>query len=163
MGIQLERFLICLRFFMAGLKIGVGFGVMVLRGKKILLGKRHDDPEKADSVLHGEGMWTMPGGKLHFGETFEDATVREVKEETGLELDSAEMKLISITNDIVSDAHFVTLGFLYEETTSEPKVMEPDEIVEWDWFDLDDLPEHIYEPSRKVLENYKNGVVYGGS
>jgi len=61
-------------------KVGVGFGVMFLKDSKVLLGKRHDDPEKADSELHGEGTWTMPGGKLHFGEAFEDGAWREVKE-----------------------------------------------------------------------------------
>ena len=47
----------------------VGFGIMVLKDNKILLGKRNDDAEKASSQLHGEGTWTMPGGKLHFQET----------------------------------------------------------------------------------------------
>ena len=42
-------------------KLGVGCGIMVLRDNKVLLGKRHDDPEKADSELYGEGTWTMPG------------------------------------------------------------------------------------------------------
>jgi hypothetical protein len=34
--------------------IGVGFGVMILRNGKVLLGQRHMDPAKADSELHGE-------------------------------------------------------------------------------------------------------------
>ena len=65
-------------------KIGVGFGVMILMNNKILLGKRHDNPKKASSALHGQGTWTMPGGKLHFGETFEQGAQREVLEETGM-------------------------------------------------------------------------------
>jgi len=52
-------------------KIGIGLGVMMLREGKVLLGKRHEDSEKADSELHGEATWTMPGGKLHFEESFE--------------------------------------------------------------------------------------------
>ena len=57
-------------------KIGVGCGVMILKDGKILLGKRHDDKEKADSELHGEGTWTMPGGKMHFGESFFEVAAR---------------------------------------------------------------------------------------
>ncbi len=53
-------------------KVGVGVGVALVRDGKVLLGHRHDDPEKADSLLHGEGTWTVPGGKLDFGETLED-------------------------------------------------------------------------------------------
>ena len=40
------------------------------------------------------------------------------------------------------------------------KVMEPDEIIEWRWFDLDNLPEKVYFPSKKILENYKQGKFY---
>jgi len=36
-------------------KIGVGFGIMILKDNKVLLGHRHPDPEKASSDLHGEG------------------------------------------------------------------------------------------------------------
>jgi len=35
-------------------RVGVGFGVMILKDNKILLGKRHEDPEKASSLLKGE-------------------------------------------------------------------------------------------------------------
>ena len=141
-------------------KPGVGFGVMILRNGKVLLGKRHDDPEKADSELHGEGSWTMPGGKMHFGESFEDTCYRETKEETGLELNVDKIKLISLTNDIKDDAHFITIGFLCEDMEGEPEVMEPDEIVEWRWFPLDKLPSPIFFPSQKVLDNYYAETIY---
>jgi hypothetical protein len=35
-------------------RVGVGFGVMILRDGKVLLGQRHINPDKADSELHGE-------------------------------------------------------------------------------------------------------------
>jgi len=133
-------------------KPGVGFGVMILKDNKLLLGKRHPDPEKASSLLHGEGTWTMPGGKLHFGESFEQGAIREVNEETGLDVISS--KVISISNDIVSDAHFVTIGLLCSEFKGQPRVMEPDEITEWQWFPINQLPEPIFPPSEKVLKNY---------
>jgi 8-oxo-dGTP diphosphatase len=67
--------------------IGVGFGVMILNdNNEVLLGKRHGDSKKASSLLHGEGTWTMPGGKLHFGESFEEGAHREVLEETGIKI-----------------------------------------------------------------------------
>lgn len=141
-------------------KVGVGFGVMVLRDNKVLLGKRHDDPEKADSKLHGEGTWTMPGGKIEFGESFEDAAHRETLEETGIKIDKEKLKLISLTNDKVEDAHFVTIGFLCEDFSGEVEVKEPDEIVEWKWFDLNELPEKIFFPSKKVLKNYLDKEIY---
>ncbi len=149
--------------------VGAGFGVLVLRDEKVLLGKRHEDPEKADSLMHGEGKWTMPGGKLEFGESLEEAAKREVLEEAGIKV--RKLDVISISNDIVGknrageyvnkglppsdvEAHFVTVGFICKDFEGEPKVMEPDEITEWKWFPLDHLPSPIYPPSQKVLKNY---------
>ncbi len=141
-------------------KLGVGFGVMILRDNSVLLGQRHIDPEKADSELHGEGTWTMPGGKLHFGETFEAGAQREVLEETGIEIDMDALSVISLANDMVPDAQFVTVGLLYTKPTDEPKVMEPDEITQWKWFSLDDLPTPLFFPSKEILENYSNKRFY---
>lgn len=139
-------------------KVGVGFGVMLMKEDKILLGRRHADPEKADSELHGEGTWTMPGGKLEFGESFEEGARREVLEETGLQLNEA--KVICVNNDKNEHAHFVTIGLFSEDFSGEPKVTEPDEIVEWQWFSLNNLPTPLYFPSEKVIENYKKKLFY---
>jgi 8-oxo-dGTP diphosphatase len=136
----------------------VGFGIMVLRGNKVLLGKRHDDPVKADSDLHGEGTWTCVGGKLDYHENLIDGVKRELKEETGLTLKDAEV--VSVTDDIVSDNHYVTVGFLVKHFKGEPEVREPDEITEWRWVELDKLPENLFPPSKKMIENYLNKTLY---
>ena len=138
--------------------VGVGCGVMLLKDNKVLLGKRHKDPDKADSELHGEGTWTMPGGKLHYGETFEECARREVREETGMKL--KKVKVMCVNNDKNEHAHFVTVGLFSDDFKGEPKVMEPDEITEWKWFALDKLPEKMFFPSAKILENYKKDVFY---
>jgi ADP-ribose pyrophosphatase YjhB (NUDIX family) len=141
-------------------RTGVGCGVAVIKGNKILLGKRHDDPEKADSELHGEGRWSLPGGKVDFRETFTDAVCREAKEETGIILKKETLQFVSLCSDIVEDAHFVTAGFICTDFDGEPKVMEPDEMVKWEWFDKDSLPTPMYEPSLKVIEHWKEGKIF---
>ena len=110
-------------------KVGAGIGVMIFKDGKILLGRRHADAVKADSALRGEGTWTMPGGKLDFGESFEEGARREVSEETGLVLN--EVKIFCVNNDKNEHAHFVTTGLFSDNFSGEPKIMEPDEIVEW--------------------------------
>ncbi len=141
-------------------KIGNGFGVMIIRDGKVLLGQRHFDPAKADSEMHGEGTWTMPGGKLEFGESFEIGAVREVLEETGVEIDIKDLEVISLTNDILPDVHFVTVGLICKNYNGEAKVMEPDEITQWEWFSIDQLPSPLFKPSEKILKNYKEGKFY---
>lgn len=133
-------------------KVGAGFGVLLLKGDKVLLGKRNADPVKADSALRGEGTWTMPGGKLEFGESFEDGATREVLEETGIRLGA--VKVICVNNEKNEHAHFVTVGMFSDRFTGEPQVMEPDEITEWKWFPLNLLPRPLFPPSAHMIENY---------
>lgn len=141
-------------------KPGIGFGVMMLKDGKVLLGQRHPDPEKASSKLHGEGSWTMPGGKLDFGETLAQGAVRELLEETGMKTDVKNLKIMSVADEILEDVHFVTVGFLCEKFEGTPSVMEPDEITQWGWFDLDNLPKPMFFPSEKVIKNYLDGELY---
>jgi len=139
-------------------KVGAGFGVMLFKDNKILLGMRNEDAQKASSELSGEGTWTMPGGKFEFGESFEEGARREVKEESGIIL--TDVKVICVNNDMTEKAHFVTIGLYSDSFIGEPKIMEPDEIVEWRWFELNNLPNKLYFPSKKVIENYKTGAFY---
>ncbi|MCD6575980.1 MAG: NUDIX domain-containing protein [Nanoarchaeota archaeon] len=139
--------------------VGIGVGVLMINNdNKILLGLRNTDPEKADSELHGEGTWTLPGGKVELREKLLECAKREVEEETSIKVNS--LKLISVADDINEHAHFVTIGFLCKDFVGEPKVMEPDEITEWRWFDINNLPENLFFASRKIIENYLKGGVY---
>jgi len=130
-----------------------GMGIMVMNEKgEVLLGLRNSDATKADSDLHGEGTWTFPGGKFDFGDGLFEGAARELKEETNLDLIRAE--IISVSNERADTAHYITLGFLATEYSGVVKTMEPDEIVKWEWFALDNLPKNIYAPTRKMIDNY---------
>lgn len=142
-------------------KVGAGFGVLVIRDNKVLLGKRNDDPEKASSEMSGEGTWTMPGGKLEYGESFEQGAIRELKEETNL--DVHEVKVICVENSVGPKAQFVTIGLQAISFDGEPQVLEPEEITEWKWFELNNLPEKVFQPSRYVLERYLDDSFYKGN
>ena len=141
-------------------RIGAGVGVILEKDGKILLGRRHPDPDKASSAFgkSSAGAWSLPGGKLDWGESFEEGAIRETKEETGITIKNPQV--ISVHNCKNEQAHFVTVGLLAREWDGEAKVMEPDEMVEWQWFDLNDLPYPRYFPSFEVIENYQKGKFY---
>jgi 8-oxo-dGTP diphosphatase len=56
--------------------VGVG-GVVVLNGRAVIV-KRAHEPRK--------GEWSLPGGIVELGETLVEATRREIREETGLDV-----------------------------------------------------------------------------
>ena len=139
-------------------RVGAGFGIILEKEGKILLGLRHPDPDKADSAFRSSGEWCLPGGKLEWGESFEDGAKRETKEETGITISNP--KVISVHNCKNEHAHFVTVGLLAHEWEGEAKVMEPDEITEWQWFNLKNLPSPRYFPSFEVINNYLQNKFY---
>ncbi len=140
-------------------RVGAGFGVIILNKEgKVLMGRRHPDPDKADSAFRSAGEWSLPGGKMEWGETFEEGAIREVKEETDLDIQNP--KVVSVHNCKNEHAHFMTVGLLAETFSGEPKVMEPDEITEWGWFDPQDLPQPRYFPSIEVIENFQKKEFY---
>ena len=141
--------------------IGAGCGVLIInKNKQILLGLKNEDKNLADSELHEEGTWCMPGGAIEYGETFEEAGAREVKEETGLVV--KDLAVFCVQTDKNEHAHFISVGMLAINFEGEPKVMEPDVLVEWKWFDLDKLPKNIFTPSKKTLDCFLNKKFYMG-
>lgn len=129
----------------------IGIGVIVWRDGKILLGERISS--------HGMGTFSLPGGHLEFGESFEDAALREVEEETGLK-NLTIKEMVSIGNDIAYDKHYVTIGILAESREGEPIAVEPEKTKNWQWYNPDHLPELLFSPSKKILNNWSNGQIY---
>ena len=85
----------------------VGVGAVIICDGKILLEKRKGEP--------GRDKWTIPGGLMELGEIAEQTVIREVREETNLEVEDPE--LIDVVNNIIADEnakikyHFVIVDY----------------------------------------------------
>jgi len=127
-------------------------GVLVMRRGRVLLGRRRGS--------HGEGYYAAPGGHIEFGESFEQAARREVREETGLEI--ADLKLLSIGNYVFKredgERHYIDVDFVCEALTGEPQLAEREKCDGWDWYDLDDLPQPLFIVTRRMIESLRSGV-----
>lgn len=88
----------------------VAVGLVVWRGEDVLLIRRNRAPHA--------GMWSIPGGKVKFGERLEQAGLRELGEETGVSARIA--GLIDVFEAIDEDSHYVMVDFAAHWTSGEP-------------------------------------------
>ncbi|HMH01165.1 MAG TPA: NUDIX hydrolase, partial [Terriglobales bacterium] len=93
----------------------VGVGAVILDQGRVALVKRRFPP------LAGE--WSIPGGRLEIGETLREGIIREVREETGLTVEPAE--LLGVYDRLLRDEagrilyHYVLIDFLCRRLAGE--------------------------------------------
>lgn len=133
--------------------IKVGIGIMIRDGNKVLLGHRIKDRKDTGGIMEPD-TWSFPGGKQEYNETIIECAKREVKEETNLDIDNLEV--YSVSDDVQIDRHFITIQVIANSFSGELKVVEPTKEDEWKWFELDNLPNNIYSPTKKFIDKYKN-------
>ena len=83
------------------------------------------------------GSWGVPGGKVEWGETLTQATVREFREEVGLELHAlhfVQTQEAVLSPEFHKPAHMLLIDFLAR--TDSTAVTPNEEIAEWAWVTL---------------------------
>ena len=126
----------------------VGLGVIIKNKEgKILIGKR---------ISNLAPYFSIPGGKLDDGETFEEGAKREILEETGLKLNK--IKVISVTNNLETykkyDLHTVSIVLYCDDFSGIPENLEPEKCEGWEWYDPKNLPIPMADFSRMSIENW---------
>jgi 8-oxo-dGTP diphosphatase len=125
--------------------VRVGIAVFVIKNGKFLMMKRHGS--------HGPYTWSVPGGHLEFGESFEDTIHREVKEETDLSVKN--IRFGAVTNDhfVDEDKHYVTIWMLSDWDGGQERIMEPNKCLKQEWHTFDDLPSPLFLPWEQFLKS----------
>ncbi|EQC35040.1 hypothetical protein SDRG_07280 [Saprolegnia diclina VS20] len=129
----------------------VGVGVLIYSPKYpgcVLIGVRKGS--------HGAGKLALPGGHLEFGESWEECAIREVKEETNLDI--ANPTLAYTTNDymVADEKHYITIFMQATITATQvPELTEPDKCEGWVWQDwaslkLPELQARLFMPLQQL-------------
>lgn len=95
---------------------------------KVLLCESHKWP----------GKYTVPGGHVELGETCEEALVREIKEEVGLDievLDLISIQEVIYPNEFWKRAHFIFFDYLCRASGNQTVIADAKEIQNTTWVD----------------------------
>ena len=132
----------------------VGVGALIFREGRVLLVRRGHAPSL--------GEWSIPGGALEVGETLAEGVKREVREETGLEVEP--LATVDVVDRIARDEtgrvqfHYVLVDFLCRVTGGSEAFA--DDAVGLRWAAMDDLNEvasftrEVIAKARNMAENY---------
>ena len=134
-----------------------GLGVIIQNNYgEVLFGKR-----KGSHAPY----YSIPGGKLEKGETFEDGAAREVFEEHGINIQNP--RVIAVTNNLQTfrseGLHSISIILLASSFVGEPVIKEPDKCEDIIWAKPDNLPQPHFEASRLAIECYLTNNFYVGT
>lgn len=126
--------------------VNIGIGVIITNDKgEVLIGKR---------IGKHAPKYSIVGGKPEVGETFEQTAIREVKEETNLDIINP--KVIAITNNLETykeeGYHSVSVILLAEKYTGELQLMEPSKCERWIWCNPNKLLQPHYDASAQGIK-----------
>ena len=126
-------------------------GALIIRDGKILFQRRTDN-----------GQWGLIGGLVEMNETYEQAALREIREETGLEVKLDSFLGIFHNHSMVwsngDAAHVISAMFTAGIISGEPRIDE--ESYELRFFGKDERPECFAEDHAAALEAYDRGIRY---
>ena len=132
----------------------VGVGAVVICNGKILLEKRKNEP--------GKGKWSIPGGLVELGENVEQTVIREVWEETGLEVEKPEH--IDVVDNVIRDEngeikyHFVIIDYFVRLKGGTLKAESDAEELRWvsfnnvEEYDLTKTFREFFQRNKQKLE-----------
>ena len=129
-------------------------GVVVLieeRGR-VLLGRR--GPRSFQP-----GLWCLPGGFIEYAEDFLTAAVREVREETGLQVQILSL-LSVVSNFLAEELHTLVVVLLGRAAGGQARA--GDDLEELCWVPLEGpLPPMAFQADRHIIERYHGGGLAG--
>ncbi|MFC9260813.1 NUDIX domain-containing protein [Streptomyces hydrogenans] len=123
----------------------LGVGIIVHGPDGVLLGR------------HRRGTWEVPGGSLEPGETFVEAVIRELAEETGLIAKPADVQLLGTLLDHVGGVLRLTVPALITRWSGTPQELERT-IGSWRFWSLDALPQPLFESSSQCLTAWNQNL-----
>ena len=119
-------------------------GAVVIHDQRVLLVKRKNPP--------AQGQWTIPGGRVQWGETLQTATEREIAEETGIIIQSKE-PIYTFDQIVHNDDGEVRFHYVIVDLAADymgGSVIPGDDAMDAAWFEANQL--QSYNINHKTLK-----------
>jgi 8-oxo-dGTP diphosphatase len=131
-------------------RLPVAVHIFFLRDNHVLLLRRAN-------TGYEDGNYSVVAGHLDGGERITQAAVREAKEEVGVDLRPADLRVVGVMHR-VSTEECVDFFLSATEWAGTVSNREPDKCSELCWCVLDALPENTIPHIRAALEDFRRGV-----
>ena len=116
--------------------------------------------QKRKNTGYMDGYWDFSAsGHVEENESMKMATIRETKEELGIDVKIENVEPICIIHKNIGLTYYNGY-FKTTKWSGEPKVNEPEKCEEIRWFNIDDLPENMIDDRIVAVQNYKNNIYY---
>ena len=106
------------------------------------------------------GNYTLVGGNVDTGETSKEALVRECKEEAGITIVESDLRLVHVLQKTGAKTQRMVLYFKAFRWEGELQRNEPLKFRAAEWHDLHKLPKNLTGTIKKVLKDYKEGILF---
>lgn len=105
---------------------------------------------------HYKPYWSLPGGFIDEGDTPREAAVREVSEETGIELDASNLEFAAFIDRIsdVADTYLFVFRVIDPVDPDIKIVLQSDEIAEYSWVTRQEIDEQTLGDYNAAVKNW---------
>ena len=123
--------------------------LFLIRDGQVLLLRRYN-------TGYEDGNYSVIAGHLNGDEEVKTATMREAREEAGIEIDPADLRVVGVMHRRSNDER-IDFFLAADRWSGQLVNREPHKCDQLAWFDLEDLPDNVIPYVERALHNYRSG------
>ncbi|MEI6532530.1 MAG: NUDIX domain-containing protein [Candidatus Roizmanbacteria bacterium] len=125
----------------------------LMKDKNVFLMRRYN-------TGFADGNFSVPAGHVEADESITQAMVRELKEETGIDVNENDLHLAHVMKRKSTESIYIDFFFVISKWDGQPHNRELDKCDLTEWCLMDELPQNILGYINDALNSYKEGILF---